>query len=157
SQTNRAIRTLARIAVIGLVLLGLVVETYAASDLFAARERGGASFIAGRGTVGPRFFYVGPLWHGWDQAIAWIEEYSAPSAIIGTPYSHLCYLRTGRKAVSPPVESDPARTRHLLDSIPVSYVIVDYGYTLPAVESDSTDWRLVQCFDGTKLYQRISN
>jgi hypothetical protein len=157
SRANLTIRTGSRIAVIGLVLLGLVVETYAASDLFAARQRGAANFITSRGTVGQRFFYVNQLWHGWEQAIAWIDEYSAPSAIIATPYSHLCYLRTGRHAVSPPVESDPERTRHLLDSVPVSYVIVDRGYSLPAVESASANWRLVQSFDGTKLYERVSN
>jgi hypothetical protein len=151
---NSAIKTTVRIGVLGIFFLGLVVELYAAWDLFAARQRGGASFVAGRGTVGPRFFYVDPLWHGLEQAIAWIQEHSAPDAIVATPYSHFCYLKTGRRAVSPPVDSDPARIRHLLDSVPVSYVIVDYGYSLPAVESDAADWRLLQSFDGTKLYQR---
>jgi uncharacterized protein (DUF486 family) len=157
SGSGHVMRALGQTAIAGVLLLALILQIYTTSELFSARKRGGASFVPGRGTVGPRFFYVDPLWRGWEQAIAWIEQNAAPDAIVATPYSHLCYLRTGRHAVSPPVESDPARTRHLLASVPVSYVVVDYGYSLPAVESDSADWRLVQSFDGTKLYQRIAS
>jgi hypothetical protein len=153
---DRVTRAISRSTIAGLIFLAVVLQIYTASDLFLARKRGGASFVPGRGMVGPRFFYVDPLWHGWEQAIAWLQEHSSPDAIVATPYSHLCYLRIGRLAVSPPVESDPVRTRHLLASVPVSYVVVDYGYTLPAVESDSTEWRLVQSFDGTKLYERTA-
>jgi hypothetical protein len=130
------------------------VQLDTAWGLFQERERGGASFVPHRGIVGPRFFYHDQLWRGWEQAIVWIEEHSAADAIVATPASHLCYLRTGRRAVSPPVESDPVRARHLFDTGPVSHVIVDYGYSLPAVESDPQDWRLVQTFDGTRLYER---
>jgi len=143
-----------QISVVALLLLALILQIYTASEIFSVRKREGASFVPGRGDVGPHFFYPDLLWHGWEKAIAWIDEHSAANAIVATPYSHLCYLRTGRHAVSPPVESDPARARHLLASVPVSYVIVDRGYSLPAVEIDAPDWRLVQSFDGTKLYQR---
>jgi hypothetical protein len=143
-----------RVALAGLLTLTFAVQVYAAWEIFQQRERGGASFVPSRGAVGPHFFYYDQLWRGWEQAIAWIEAHSLPDAIVATPYSHLCYLRTGRHAVSPPVESDPARVRHLLDTVPVSYVIVDYGYSLPAIENDVQDWRLVQSFDGTRLYQR---
>jgi hypothetical protein len=143
-----------QISVAGLLLLALVVQIYTASEIFSVRQREGASFVPRRGDVGTHFFYPDLLWRGWEQAIAWIDEHSAPNAIVATPYCHLCYLRIGRHAVAPPVESDPARVRQLLESVPVSYVIVDRGYSLSAVEGDSPGWHLVQSFDGTKLYER---
>jgi hypothetical protein len=149
-------RVFGQIALTAIVVLPLLVQTYAALQLFSVRNREGASFVPGRGDVGPRFFYQDLLWRGWEQAIAWIDQNSAPSAIIATPYSHLCYLRTGHHAVSPPVEANPARVRQLLAGVPVSYVIVDRGYSLPAIENDSPGWRLVQSFDGTKLYERVA-
>jgi hypothetical protein len=145
-----------QISVVALLLLALILQIYTASEIFSVRKREGATFVPGGGAVGPHFFYPDLLWRGWEQSIAWIEQHSAPNAIVATPYSHLCYLRTGRHAVAPPEDSDPARVRHLLESVPVSYVIVDRYYSLPAIESDSPGWHLVQTFDGTKLYERTA-
>ena len=66
----------------------------------------------------------------------------------------------GRLAVSPPLEVDAERARRLLEAVPVSYVIVDNmpppnvtrRYALPAMESDTINWRLSDTFEGTKLY-----
>ncbi len=138
----------------GAVLLPLLMATFTASELFRIRKQEGAVFVAGRGLTGPHFFYHELLWQGWEQAIAWIERHSAPDSIIATPASHLCYLRTGRHAVSPPIDPDPFRASDLLKSVPVSYVIVDRDYKLPAVEQDGASWHLIQSFDGTKLYGR---
>ncbi len=148
------IRLLQKVILATVVVLPLVVEIYAAIQVFAVRAREGATFVPGRGAVGPRFFYHDRLWIGWEQAIAWIERHSAPDSIIATPASHLCYLRTGRHAVSPPIDPDPSRASDLLKSVPVSYVIVDRDYKLPAVEQDGAGWHLIQSFDGTKLYGR---
>jgi hypothetical protein len=148
-----------RIALIGRVMLGALlaltffVQLYTSWRFFAEREHEGASFVPGAGMVGPRFFHYNTVWRGWDKAIAWIQQNSAPDAIIATLYSHLCYLRTGKHAVSLPIERDPVRARRLLESVPASYVIVDSEWSLPTVESDSRDWHLAQSFDGTKLYE----
>jgi hypothetical protein len=154
-STAKRAAIVGQLSVAGLLLLALIVQIHAANDLFSVRKREGASFVPGRGDVGPRFFFQGLLWRGWEQAIAWIGEHSAANAIVATPYSHLCYLRIGRRAVSPPVERDSARVRHLLEAVPVSYVIVDRGYSLPAVETAAPAWHLVQSFEGTKLYERV--
>jgi len=122
--------------------------------LFAERKQAGASVVPGAGVAGAQFFYHDALWRGWEQAIAWIGTHSAPDSIIATAASHLCYLETGRRAVSAPIEQDPTKARQLLESVPVSYAIVDRGYSLPAIESGPEGWALVQSFDGTKLYQR---
>ena len=155
SRAKRA-AVVGQLSLAGLLLLTLIVQIQAAFDLFSVRKREGASFVPGQGDVGPHFFYVDPLWRGWERAVGWIYEHSPADTIAATPYCHLFYLRTGRHAVAPPVESDPARVRQLLESVPVSYVIVDRGYSLPPVEIDAPGWHLVQSFDGTKLYERIT-
>jgi len=144
---------LGQVCLSGLLLVTLVVQLQAVVDLFV-RQREGATFVAGHGYVGPRYFFVGPLWRGWEQAAAWIGDRGAADAITATPYCHVFYLRTGRLAVSPPVESNPARTRELLEGVPVSYVIVDRGYSLPGIEHDAPGWFLAQTFEGTRVYER---
>jgi hypothetical protein len=156
-RLNRATITFGRVALAGLVVLTFTLQIYTAWRVFREREHDGAAFVPGRETTGQHFFYHDRLWCGWEKATAWIEEHSAPNAIVATPYSHLCYLLTGRHAVSPPVESNPARARRLLESVPVSYVIVDRGYSLAAIDRNSPGWRLVQTFDGTRLYERTAS
>lgn len=147
-------RAAGQILIGGAVLLPLLLEIFTASEIFRLRKQRGAAFVADRGLAGPHFFYHELLWRGWEQAIAWIDKHSAPDSIIATPASHLCYLRTGRHAISPPIEANPLRASDLLKSVPVSYVIVDRDYKLPAVERDRASWHLIQSFDGTKLYER---
>ena len=95
--------------------------------------------------------------------MAWIGAHAPPDAIIGTPQRHLCYLRTNRRAVLPPMESDAAHARRLLEAVPVSYVIVDeigemasFGrrYALPAVQADPVSWHLAYSIYGTQIYER---
>jgi hypothetical protein len=150
-------RIITQAMIAGFVSLLLISASYTAGKLFYVREHEGASFVPGSGMVGQRFFNHDTRWTGWEQAIAWINEHSTPNAIVATSASHLCYLRTGRRAVAPPVESDPIHARYLLESVPVSYVIVDRFYSTPPVESDAPGWQLVQSFDGIKLYERTAS
>jgi hypothetical protein len=155
-RSNRAMAVAGRVALGGLLAVIFVVQFYTAWRVFEEREHKGGSVVASAGAVGPHFFYYNLVWRGWDEAISWIEKHTPPDAIVATLYSHLCYLRTGRHAVSLPVERDPARACRLLESVPVSYVIVDSEWSLPTVESDSLGWQLVQSFDGTKVYERTA-
>ncbi len=150
---RRATRTVGHLVIAGLLLLPLILQIYTASAIFYVRQREGASFVPGRGATGPRLFYYDRLWHGWEQAVAWVMRHSAPDAIVATPACHLCYLRSGRHAVAPPKEQDRAGILRLLESVPVSFVIVDRGYSLPPFDGDAPGWRLVQSFDGTRLYE----
>ena len=162
SQLYSAIPRLGRVGFVSFLLLTLVPQTYAAWGLFYDRGHQPASFIPGRGALGPRFFFHDQAWAEWEEAVAWLGEHSTPEAIVATPESHLCYLLTQRQAVSPPIESDPVRARHLLESVPVSYVIVDKlgftdvsrRYARPAVESDPMRWRLIHSMmNGTQIYE----
>ena len=140
----------------GLIASPLALAAYTAGELFYTRAHEGTSFVPGSGMVGQQFFNHDTRWTGWEQAIAWINEHSTPDAIVATSASHLCYLRTGRRAVPPPVESDPIRARYLLEAVPVSFVIVDRFYSTPQFEGDVLGWHLVQSFDGIKLYERTA-
>jgi hypothetical protein len=111
--------------------------------------------MEGRGAVGPRFFYYSDLSRGWDVAIAWIQSHSDPNAIVATHLPQYCYLRTGRRAVLPPVERNQDRVRELLESVPVSFVILDPWDWMPAVEKDNQRWRNVESINRVRLYERV--
>jgi hypothetical protein len=147
------------------LLLPFALQIYTAVELFYQRERVGASFMPRRGAASQHFFYHSRPWRAWDEAAAWIRANTPPDAIVATTQRHLCYLRTGRQAVLPPMESDPTRARHLLEAVPVSYVIIDeigemasFGrrYALPAVQSDPVGWHLGHSIYGTRVYQRAN-
>ena len=113
---------------------------------------------------GPRFLYHEKQWRTWEQAVAWIASNAPRDAIVATTSPHFCYLLTGRLSVLPPMEDDPVRARELLESVPVSYVIVDEmdfldisrHYALPAVLSAPGTWRLVHAIEGTRVYARTT-
>jgi hypothetical protein len=125
--------------------------------LFYDRAVRGASYVPGLGAAGPHYFYYSETWRAWDTAIAWIQSHSDPNAIVLTRSPQLCYLRSGRRAVLPPVEQNQDRMRQLLESVPVSYVLlelpIDY---IPAVEKDSQHWRRLESVKPVRLYERIS-
>jgi hypothetical protein len=157
--SRRAI-LLGRLALAGALVLLLAVQTFAAVRLFLDRDRDGASFVPGGGATGPRFFYHGRPWLAWERAVAWIGARAEPGAIVATIVPHQLYLHTGLRAVYPPMDVDPEKAHRLLETVPVSYVIVDEllhrdfvrRYALPAVESHPASWHLVHTVDGTRIY-----
>jgi len=78
---------------------------------------------------------------------------------------HWAYLRTGVKAVLPPMETDREAANALLDSVPVRFVVLDeldyprisQRYAAPAVEGQPARWRRVyETADGqARLYERV--
>ena len=148
------------LASIGLVLLLLGVQTFAAVRLFRDRDRDGVSFLPDGGASGPRFFYHGHSWLAWEQAVAWIGARAKPGAIVATSAPHQLYLQTGLRAVYPPMDSNPEQAHRLLETLPAAYVIVDElphrdfvrRYALPAVESHPASWHLVHTVDGTRIF-----
>ena len=137
------------------VLLALMLQTESVRKLFEYRAVQGASYVPERGEVGPHFFHYSEFSRAWDMEIAWIQNHSNPNAIVLTNAPQLCYLRIGRRAVLPPVERNQDRVRELLESVPVSYVILDPIDWMPAVEKDIQRWRSVESVDGIRLYERI--
>lgn len=153
-----------RIAVAGILLMIFGVQSYAALQIFRWRRSKEAKVVDSVHHSNSRPFYHDRFWQSWERAVDWIEENSSPDAIVATSSPHLCYLRTGRRAVLPPMEANAARARQLLDAVPVSYVIVDElgfvdisrRYALPAMESDPADWQIVHSIGGTRIFAHAS-
>ena len=106
-----------------------------------------------------------PHWHSLDFAFEWIRRNAEADAVVATSVPHLAYLRTGHKAVLPPLEPDPERASHLLDQVPVSYLVLDDlgrppisdHYAAPVVAHRPENWRPVytETGGGTKVYERV--
>jgi hypothetical protein len=149
------------------VVIGLVLGTDAVVDthayLFSHRV-----VLTGEDGRGGRLFFYDQKWEELDAALAWLREQSQPEDVVATVAPHWTYLRTGRKAVMPPMEADPGRAQELLDSVPVTYLVVDdlefsdiinvsRHYAAPVVEKHPLQWRLVYTSPAghTSVYERV--
>jgi hypothetical protein len=113
-----------------------------------------------------RLFYYSKQYRDLDAALDWLRATSDSGDIIAASMPHWTYLRTGRKAVMPPFERDPAKAQELLDSVPVRYVVVDKtgidftrDYTLPLLRNAPQHWSLIYSKGDNELqiYQRTHN
>jgi hypothetical protein len=130
------------------LLLG--VQVVSLVDLFQERYRPVAYQDRNGAMVSYRLFYYREAYRALDAGLDWLRQQAAPTEIIASSMPHWVYLRTGLKAVMPPFEPDPSRVQALLDSVPVSYLIVDgrtgsftRRFGLPAVKAAPELWRLV--------------
>ncbi len=162
AQLSGRARTVLRAAMTAVLLLAFAMETYTAVRLFHARHLpGGVVWVPGKGDS-YRLFAHDPAWRAWEKAVDWISTNGSKDAIVATTAPHFLYLLSGRRAVLPPMESDPARARLLLAGVPAAYVIIDElefldisrRYARPAVKGDAAEWRLVHSVDGTQTYGR---
>jgi hypothetical protein len=104
-------------------------------------------------------------WHAIDPAFEWIRRHGAANAVVATTVPHLAYLRSGHKAVLPPFEPNPTTASHLLDQVPVTYLVLDdivgpqisERYAAPLVTQNPDDWRLVFTAPDqkTRVYERV--
>jgi hypothetical protein len=118
----------------------------------------------GNKTVHRLFFYSQPL-PGLDVSLEWLRRQAYPGDVIATSMPHLAYLRTGLKAVLPPMVVDREEAQHLLDSVPVRYVVVDNWdypdisrrYAAPVVEKHPDLWKCIYIAPGgqAQIYERI--
>ena len=126
------------------------MQTVVAVHLFRSRTPVSYYDAAGREQVLKLYDY-GSEWHGFDPALEWVRRNAKESAIIATTVPQLAYLRTGHKAVLPPFEHDSDKAAHLLDEVPVTYLILDAlghpgiseRHAAPLVANRPEDWRLV--------------
>jgi len=143
-----------RIRTFGLLALAALGAAIASVQLFALAK----SFrqfhakvewvdAGGRASAG-RLFYYDAAWRAFEASLGWLAVHAQPAEIVATSAPHLAYLRTGLKAVMPPLEIDPQRAQQLLDSVPVVYLIVDdleftdmsRRYAAPVAESRPDLW-----------------
>jgi hypothetical protein len=106
-----------------------------------------------------------PAWHALDPAFEYLRRHAEPDAVIATSVPHLAYLRSGRRAVLPPMVTDPDTAARYLDAVPASYLVIDeFGrpgiaerYAAPVIDTHPNDWRLVYTTPGTgvRVYARV--
>jgi hypothetical protein len=116
------------------------------------------------------FFYGGP-WQLHSAALDWLAGEADPQEIVATSTPHWAHLKTGLRAVMPPFEVDVRMGQRFLESVPVSYIIVDHleyadigfaeisrRYVAPVVEAFPERWELIYspAERGSRIYRRIS-
>lgn len=106
-----------------------------------------------------------PHWHALDRAFEWVRQHAPPNAVIATTVPQLAYLRSGHKAVLPPLNPDAEKAALQLDEVPVSFLILDElgrppisdRYAAPIIQHYPENWRLAYTAPdgGAKIYERI--
>jgi hypothetical protein len=165
-QTGRW-RGLAKLAQPGLIALAaliLGIQVASLRDFFLERHRLVVYQDRNGALVSYRLLYYREVYQALDAGLDWLRQRARPTEIIASSMPHWAYLRTGLQAVMPPFERDPSRAQALLDSVPVSYLIVDgrtgsftREYGLPAVKAMPGSWELVY-FAGAgelEIYRRL--
>jgi hypothetical protein len=60
-----------------------------------------------------------------EMGLKWLLAHADRRAIIAVSLPQWVYLKTGLKAVMPPLEANPQKAQQLLDTVPATYVAVD--------------------------------
>ena len=110
-------------------------------------------------------FYYDARWEPVNMALEWLRRRAQPGEIIAATAPHSAHLRTGLKAVLPPLEADSERAARLLDSVPVKYVVLDAlgipgiseRYAAPTIEKHPRLWKLIYTAPGggARIYERV--
>lgn len=156
-------RTILRLALVILLVICCATHVVVPIKLFRSRATNAAIFRANGLGQSPRFFAHDRSWQSWEEAANWIQVYTPKEAIVATSAPHLLYLLTGRIAVLPPMEINPAREKELLQTVPAAFAIIDQlkaldvtrRYVLPAVE-EGNNWKLVREVRATRIYQNTT-
>jgi hypothetical protein len=167
-STRRA--RIARLAAAAVLVVVLTQEAYTLRKIFRMLYYP-ATWVDGRGRQRTYALYAFDRpWRLHTEALTWLRHQAAPGEIIATSTPHWAYLITGRKAVQPPWEPDPATAEHLLESVPVTYLVIDQliayepaaadrRYTLPVLQAFPSHWQLIYTGSdsGSNIYRRVKD
>jgi hypothetical protein len=179
SMRQRWAIVFARVFFASALALAFAAEGYALLKAFRQRSKREAIVIPEAGGTSYRLFYHDSCWQAWEKAADWIGTRARSEAIVATTAPHFFYLRTGLRAVLPPMEPNPERAQQLLEGVPVSYVLVDElefldlsrRYARPAVKNHPS-WQLMYSTHlrhrpwwikpadfvyGTQIFQRVTD
>ena len=158
----RRAAALARPAAVALGGAAVAVEGWALASTFA-RDYTPAEYVDRDGTrASLRLLYHGPEWNAFETALDWLRAHTEKDAVVATSCPQLTFLRTGRLAVMPPMEPEPAVALRLLDSVPVRYLVVEQlvfldvskRYAAPVVAAHPGLWELVYDRGGVRVFRR---
>jgi hypothetical protein len=164
AKTGTTTRTLGTLSAAAILAVVLGLQIFTASMTFG-RFHPAVTYVDGQGrVVRGRLFFRDKTWASFDNGLAWLRSNARPGETVATSAPHLAYLRTGLKAVMPPLEADTETAQRLLDSVPVRYVIVDdleftdmsRRYAAPAVVAHADLWTPVYRGKGAlRIYRRM--
>lgn len=123
---NVVSRTVAYLVIVGII--GQQVITVGA--VYAMRHQPVRYDSRQGSTVEYRLFFYMDAFRALDAGLDWLMAHAKPSDVIAVSMPHWAYLRTGNKTVMPPFESDPVKAEKLLESVPVTYLILDEGLAI---------------------------
>lgn len=113
------------------VVVGIALQQIATIGAVYAKRHLPVQYQTRQGdTVGYRLFFYMDSYRALDSGVDWLMAHAKPSDVIAVSMPHWVYLRTGNKAVMPPFESDPIKAEQLLESVPVTYLILDEGLAI---------------------------
>ncbi len=112
-----------------------------------------------------RSFYYGKGYKALDAGLDWLKRRAKPDDIIAASMPQWAYLKTGLKAVMPPFEEDLKTAQSCLDSVPVTYLVLDFetgvnfaiDYMMPLALNAPQYWKQIYSDEeGTLLiYERV--
>jgi hypothetical protein len=110
-------------------------------------------------------FYYDARWEPVNTALEWLRRHGEPGEVVAATAPHSAHLRTGLKAVLPPLEADSELAQRLLDSVPVKYLVLDVlgipgiseRYAAPTIEKHPKLWKLIYLAPGggASIYERV--
>lgn len=145
---------------VGLVAAGIVlVQAFAMLKLHTSWWQ----TVSHAGAPSFRLFFYDASWKEFDAAVDRLA--GAPPGIVASASPHWIHLRTGRKAVLPPLNANPAVAQRLLDAIPASYLVVDdlefldisARYSEPVARAFPERWEPFASSPGgrTRIFRRV--
>jgi hypothetical protein len=110
-----------------------------------------------------QLFFYDDHYRGFDEAIDYLRAHAERASIVAAPLPQWVYLRTGLKAVMPPLERNVANAERLLEAVPVNYLIVGEDvigserYTVPVVSAFRARWETAYATPtgGWTIYRRV--
>jgi hypothetical protein len=137
------------------VVVGIGLQQIATTVMVYAKRHLPVQYQSRQGEpVRYRLFFYMDSYRALDSGVDWLMTHAKPSDVIAVSMPHWVYLRTGNKTVMPPFESDPAKAQQLLESVPVTYLILDEGLAIDSkrfmkgvVEAFPDRWKRVYSDD----------
>jgi hypothetical protein len=168
SSAPGGLRWIVGIALIATVILAVLsLEVVALYKIYGYKTRAKALYNTESGEQREyRLFFYRKEWQLHDKALDWLEKEANPDEIVATSTPHWVYLKCGLRAVMPPFEADVSGAQRFIDSVPVSYLIVDNlkfvditrRYAAPIVEAFPERWELIYSSgkEGSQIYRRVT-
>jgi hypothetical protein len=112
-----------------------------------------------------KLFHYAAAGSGTENGLKWLVTHADRRAIVAASMPQWVYLKTGLKTVMPPLEADPQKAQQAVDSVPVTYAVIDtllmedkFNLRFPrALRANTDKWIPVYQSAGHEfdIYQRV--